>query len=411
MRLLHVSDWHLGRVTYNASRVPDHEQVIQEIIDIARDFRPHLICHTGDLFDGVRPPYPELARGVDALQALAGIAPVSVVCGNHDSPALFKLFAALLGDNSRIRFVDRARLPSDGGILEFAGENDEAIRLAPLPFVHANRLVEYFEDPATWMATYADRVHVIEEALGRGLADGYDPSRHVLLFAAHLFVSGAVFSRSERPLHITDAYASRLERIPQVSYAAFGHIHRPQALPGSLLTGRYAGSPISLDFGEEGEDKVVVLVEAEPGRPASVMTHPLSGGRPLRRLDGTYEELQRIASSVGRSLCLVTVKTDIPMLNLEDRIRELLPEAVLLQVIEDCAARRLTVLHSGDLPADAEPSFSEMFRSFLAEQGTREAEADSVMQTFETLIHAVEQDVEATFPEAAFLEQAETPQT
>lgn len=404
MRLLHISDWHLGRVIYNCSRAPDHDEVIAEIVQIARDFRPHMICHTGDLFDGFRPSYIELARGIDALQTLAGIAPVAVVCGNHDSPALFRLFATLLGRDSKIRFVDKARLPADGGVLEFSGEGDELARLAPLPFVHGNRLVEHFEDPATWMATYADRVHVIEESLGRGLADGYDPARHVLFFAAHLFVSGAVFSKSERPLHVTDTYASRLERIPQVSYAAFGHIHRPQALPGTSLVGRYAGSPISLDFGEEGEEKVVVLVEAEPGRPAKVTTTPLSGGRPLRRLNGTLEELQRLAPSVGRALCLVTVQTEDPVSNLDDRMHELLPDAVLLQVTEDCATRRLTVLQSADITDQAEPSFSEMFRSYLGEQGTRGAQANRVMSMFEDFIAAVEQEQEPSFPEIETLE-------
>ena len=404
MRLLHISDWHLGRVTYTCPRSPDHDRVIREITEIARDFRPHLICHTGDVFDSLRPSYPDLMRGVDALQALAAIAPVLVVCGNHDSPALFRLFATLLGKRSRLHFIDSARPPELGGVLEFPGAKAEIIRIAPLPFVHGNRFVDAFEDSSTWMATYADRIQRIEDALGRGLTDGFDPSRHILIFAAHLHVAGAVFSGSERALHVTDTYASRLERIPQVSYAAFGHIHRPQPLPGSV-TGWYAGSPIPLDFGERDETKLVVAVEAEPSRPALIKTHELSGGRPLRRLAGTLEELQSLAPTVGDALCVVTARTKQPMSDLDDRIRELFPAATLLNVTEDCAARQLSVLEVRDAPSESEPSFSEMFREYLAAEGTRGAEADSVLRTFDSLIRAVEQENEPLFPEMEALQR------
>ena len=141
----------------------------------------------------------------------------------------------------------------------------ERIRLAPLPFIHANRVVDAFDSPDTWNADYADRVQGYEDILAQGLITGLDPARDILLFAAHLHVGGASYSGTERQITVSDAYATRAERLPVVSYAAFGHIHKPQRLPGPV-PGRYAGSPIQLDFGEEGEEKQVVLVEAAPGQ-------------------------------------------------------------------------------------------------------------------------------------------------
>ncbi len=399
MRLLHLSDWHLGRLTYRCSRAPDHDAVIAEILDLARASRPHLICHTGDVFDRLRPGYPEMARAIDALKELAAIAPVVVIAGNHDSPALFRLFNRLQGSKAGIRFIEQARPPTEGGILEFPGEDGEAIRLAPLPFVHANRMVDRFEDPKNWMTSYADRIHRIEDALNRGLINGYDPTRHILIFAAHLYVTGARFSGSERPLHVSDAYASRLERLPQVSYAAFGHIHRPQALPGTAVTGRYAGSSICLDFGEEGEQKEVVIVEAEPGRPAKVTRHPLKSGRPLGTLVGTLENLRQLAPEVGCALCRVTVQTKQPMSDLAEILREIFPQAVLLEVNEDCAATRLEVVDASQVDTEAEPNFTELFRGYLADQGTKGASADQVLRTFETLIDAVQEEEALRLPQ------------
>src|SRR5947209_16123777 len=107
MKILHVSDWHLGRTTYNASRAEDHEKVLGEIADIARHEKPDLIVHTGDLFESIRPAYEDMDRGIRALIDLARTAPVVVLCGNHDSPALFQLFSKLVGQASRVRFVDQ----------------------------------------------------------------------------------------------------------------------------------------------------------------------------------------------------------------------------------------------------------------------------------------------------------------
>ncbi len=405
IRILHISDWHLGRTTYGHSRAEDHDAVLNEIIQVAHHARPHLIIHTGDLFDVFRPAYPELARGVNAIQELAAIAPVAILCGNHDSPALFRLFARLLGSKSPIRFIDKAKRPEDSGILEYQGGNGEILRLAPLPFVHANRIVDYMEDPARWTVNYADGIHIVVDLLADGLKTGYSPSRHVLVFAAHLYVTGARLSHSERPLHVSDAYASRLERLPQVSYAAFGHIHRPQALPGSSPIGRYAGSPIALDFGEEGETKEVVIVEAEPGRPARVTPYRLRSGRPLVRVAGTLKEIATTAPTVGKGLCEVTVKSEQPITNVSDKVAALLPEATVLRIVEDCAARKLTVLEGTGFASGSEPSFSELFRDYLREIGTKKAEADRVVKIFETLIRAVETEQEPAFAEVTAIEQ------
>ena len=399
MRLLHVSDWHVGRQTYRCSRVPDHEAVLAEIVELARDVRPHLVLHTGDVFDGLRPGYAEMTFAVQALEELAAIAPVVVLAGNHDSPALFRLFDRLQGPEPRIRFVDRVRPPQEGGVRDLPGEDGEVVRIAFLPFVHANRMVDRFEDATTWTATYSERIQRIEEALERGLAAGYDPSRHVLLFAAHLYVSGARFSGSERPLHVSEAYATRLERLPNVSYAAFGHIHLPQPLPRRGVTGRYAGSPIPLDFGEERERKEVVVVEAEPGRPATVTPQPLRGGRPLRTIVGRLEEIREVAPTVADALCRVTVCTDEPVPDVAHLVGELLPGATLVEVNEDCAATRLEVVEAASDEIGAEPSFTELFREYLAERGTRGARASRVLRTFETLIQAVEAEETARLPE------------
>lgn len=400
MRLLHVSDWHLGRTTYNASRAEDHDVVLGEMLAYARDHQPDLVVHTGDLFDVVRPAYQDMARAVNALQELAVVAPVVVLCGNHDSPALFDLFGQLIGPGSPVHFVSRARPPDQGGILTFPASAGEVIRLAPLPFVHANRMLDGFEEPGTWSAVYADRIHLVEQALTRGLLDGFDNRRDLAIFAAHLYVGGAVRSGSERRIQVGDSYATHLEHLPAVTYAAFGHIHKPQDLPGSLVNGCYAGSPIQLDFGELGEAKRIVLVEARPGHPPEVQSLPLSGGRPLWRFEGTLEQLAGAAAGVGRALALLTIHSPSTIADLRARVQDLLSRAVILDIYPVAADRQLGAVIA-TAPAGAEPGIEELFRGYLAEQGTRGAAADRVMATFSKLLEAIETEQEAVFPEEA----------
>src|SRR4051812_35990836 len=115
--ILHTSDWHVGRGLYRSQRTEDHVAVLEELVELAREARPDVIVHTGDVFDGPRPSTEHMRIGLDALRRLGEIAPTVVLAGNHDSPALFDVFSMLLGPDSPVRFVSRARKPADGGIV------------------------------------------------------------------------------------------------------------------------------------------------------------------------------------------------------------------------------------------------------------------------------------------------------
>jgi exonuclease SbcD len=221
----------LGRV----SREVDHQAVLDEIVGIAADYRPHLVLHTGDLFDSARPPVDSMRLGLDALRRLADLAPVVVLAGNHDSRPLFRLFNQIIefATAPRIRFVADVVRPGDGGILEFPGDDDEVIRLACMPFLHPNALVDVIETPPEgWTGKYADSIRLLQDMYRRGFEIDYDNRRHINLYAAHLHVGGAVLAKSERAVHVSQDYAVDVEALPPVTYAAFGHIHKPQKLAG-----------------------------------------------------------------------------------------------------------------------------------------------------------------------------------
>lgn len=411
MRLLHVSDWHLGATLGRVNRSADHERVLDEIVEIASDGKPDLVLHTGDLFDRNRPAVEDLSRGVDALRRLAGVAPVVVLAGNHDSAHLFDVFDRLLalgslGSQSNVRFVGRARPPRAGGILTYPTAAGEQIRLASVPFIHPNAVLDAFGIGAEkWTAHYSDKVQLVEESLAAGLTDGFDGTRDLLLFAAHLHVGGAQWSGSERQVHVSDTYATKVEHLPPVTYAAFGHIHRPQQLPGSAALGRYAGSPIPIDFGEEKEEKSVVMVTATPGRATAIEQIPLSGGRELRRLEGTLRQLST-RSDINDAILKLIIDVEEPTPDLAAQVQELFPAASIFDIVERCASVETTEIVT-EADAEGEPDVRLLFREFVGEQGVPAARVDSVLATFSSLLDAMSAEQPLDFDEEALFEEAQ----
>jgi DNA repair protein SbcD/Mre11 len=197
--------------------------------------------------------------------------------------------------------------------------------------------------PEEGYKAYADRLHDInryyaDHMLENPLANSVD------VLMGHFMIHGAIPSGTERELHIGEAYMASADAIPTtIKYAALGHIHQAQDAPGSAVPARFAGSVMQLDFGEAGQEKSVVIVDAEPGmRKAQVTTIPVTAGRTLLKLKGTMDELRTRVDEVGSAWLHVSVQTDGPRPGLADEVREFLPNA--LQVYADYERRGAEVV-------------------------------------------------------------------
>jgi exonuclease SbcD len=403
VRLLHVSDWHIGRQIGRHARDAEFDAVLDEIGQIARDAQPDLIVHSGDLFDVYSPAVADLRRAVGALRELSAVAPVLVVRGNHDSPNLLRFldgmqngFGLRPAELRRIAFADTARAPEDGGVLEYpAAGGEQTIRIAALPFVHQNRFAEGFAAPATATRDYAQQLRVMQSRLADGLEAGSRPDRDVLVFAAHMFVEGAQPSYSERRVDLDEAYASGSDALPKVAYGALGHIHKPQPVAGTgnRFPAHYAGSPLQLDFGEAGETKSVVVVQADPGRPTKVEPVKLAAGRRLVAVEGTLEQIAKRADRIGDAYVKVLVDTEEPARFLAEAVMSTLPKATVVAVEERCAARIVSVLtRAQEQGADQEPQIPDLFRDYLRTLKGGNFDAERVLDTFTDMLGAVERE-------------------
>jgi exonuclease SbcD len=379
VKLLHTSDWHVGRAIRGRSRVEEHRAVLEEIAAIGATHEVDLILVAGDLFD-VATPTPEAERIVyRALLDLADQAPVVIVAGNHDNPRRLQAVAPLL-ELGRIRVVSHVRRPDEGGVID---DLDIPVRLAPVPWLSQRGIVTAAAmieaDADEHVQTYIDRIQRIIAALTTDL----DPSR-VNVLIGHLMVHGAELTGSERAMqtnHPAFDYSIPALAFPgALSYVALGHLHRLQRVPAACEVW-YSGAPMQLDFGEAGLVKGVLVVEAEPGLPASVTEVPITRGRRLVQIEGTLAQIEAQAEDLDDAYVKVVVD-ESARVGLADEIRRLVPGAVDVAVARSDLPDR-----SGDsTPVRLGRPPAELFGEYLA--GKRISDPDLVRLFSEVLEEA-----------------------
>ncbi len=331
MRILHTSDWHIGKRLERHDRMAEHAAAVDEVVSIADAEDVDLVLHSGDLFDRPTPPIEALRLALDGLVRLArnGGRPVIVVAGNHDSPDLFETLARFLAPFG-VHLVGRIKAPEEGGIIPVETGSGRA-RVACFPFLRAAQTVDFMARVDSWYGAYADRVRRLTERYAEALSEQAGDGE-VMLLVAHFMVGGVKVRtgapRGERELHIGEAYAATEQAVPTaVDYVAMGHIHAPQPVPGAPVPAEYAGSLLQLDFGEAGEEKRVVLVDARPGIHAKLRSVPLVSGRPLLRASGSWSEIAA-RRDLDDAFLDLTVTTEGPEPGLLDRARERFPHVV-----------------------------------------------------------------------------------
>jgi DNA repair protein SbcD/Mre11 len=321
VRFLHTSDWHVGKTLRGRSRQEEFAAALDEVAGLAAEARVDAVLVAGD---AERLVFDFLAR----LHA-EGIASV-VIAGNHDHPKRLGALARLL-ESMRIHVRSEVRRPKDGGVVGLQSrDGKEEACIAALPFVPERRLFDACQvmgPEEKWYEAYTTGIEKMLDALTRGLS----PST-VNLLMAHVFIQGARVGTGVRPLHLGEVYGLDAAQLPSnVSYIALGHLHRPQQLRAAAPT-CYSGSLLELDFGEQDQDKRVVIVEARPGEQPHVESAPLSSGRKLRELTGTLQEIRAAAKTVGDAWLRVTVRVVVPTPGIAEHVKELLPDALEVAV-------------------------------------------------------------------------------
>ncbi len=330
MRFLHTGDWHLGRTIRGRSRAAEFEAVLGELLDIARAESVEAMLVCGDVFDSATPS-PESDRLLnDTLRECVGLGiQVVLLAGNHDNPRRLEALGRL-SDLLGVFVQSQVLLPEEGGVITLTGSEHTA-RIAAVPWIREGHVIDaaelFVSDHDQRIQTYADQAG----AVLRRLSADFTPET-VNLLAAHVFVDGAQLAAldgSERLLHVGQAYGVNPAALPTTpQYLALGHIHQPQELRSTPVPAAYSGSLLQLDFGERGQQKVVRIIDAVPGRPVEQRVVPVTRGRPLLEVRGTLLEIAAAAAAAPGAHLRVVLDVDRPEPGMAQRVRDLLPGAV-----------------------------------------------------------------------------------
>jgi exonuclease SbcD len=276
LRILHTSDWHLGRALHAESLLPDQAFALDRLVEVLRDERPDALIVAGDVYDRAVPPAEAVALLDDFLVRVAELGiPVVAVAGNHDSAERLSFGARLLAARG---IHLRGDLASARAPVELPGKG----LVYALPFV----------DPEVVRGLEGDdaiRGHAaaMERVLDAVRADAATRALPTVL-VAHAFVQGAAETPdSERPVAVGGAGSVPPSALAGFDYVALGHLHAPQEIASGV---RYSGSLLKYSFSESAHEKGVLLVEVERGQ-STARAIPLGAARDVVRLEGTLAEL------------------------------------------------------------------------------------------------------------------------
>jgi len=302
MKIIHLSDLHLGKRLNEYSLIEDQAFILEECLRIVREEQPDAVILAGDIYDKAVPSAEAVTLFDDFLVRLAdGRTRVFVISGNHDSPERLA-FAGRLVQGSGVYLsplydgrVEPVRLTDAWGPVNFY----------MLPFLKPAQVRRCFPDRE--IASYTDAVRTAVEEMHMDVTQ-----RNVLI--THQFVTGAARSESE-DISVGGADNVDAEVFDGIDYVALGHIHGPQNIESERI--RYCGTPLKYSFSEAGHVKSLTVAELREKGDLRVRTVPLVPMRDLRELKGRYMELTArsfyYGTAVGDYLHItLTDEEDIP---------------------------------------------------------------------------------------------------
>jgi DNA repair protein SbcD/Mre11 len=365
MKILHTSDWHVGKVLKGHDRYDEHVAVLGSIVQTARDEDVDVVLIAGDLFETTAPTAKSQGLVMRTLLELREDGRLVVaIAGNHDNQNLLdSVYRPVLG-HLGLHVVGLPRRPGQGGTIPLRTRGGQVANVAALPFLshrYAVRAAEVLlHDFAEHSLDYARQV----AAMVALLTDGFTGDA-VNIVMTHATLLGGRRGGGERDVQTSLGYELPASMFPPtVHYVALGHLHRCQEIPGPCPI-FYSGSPLAIDFGEQDNTPSVLIVAAEPSVRADARPVPVTGGRRLRTLHGTLEEVVAEAEQAGDAYLRV-VLAELGRAGLGDLVRERLPNT--LEVMLDDAHRPRPGGRSAERASRVGRSPRELFGDYLTEQ-------------------------------------------
>ena len=388
MKIIHTADWHIGQRLHERSRLDEHEQFLDWLLETIQTRKVDLLLVSGDIFDTALPSaeatnlyYRFLYRLFNETDAYAVI-----TSGNHDSARHLEAPREFL-KMGRIHVVGLAAAAAEC-VFPFPPDNPR-VMVAAVPYLSETEL------PHVSYETEIEKSERYRERLKSFYADcvAVMPAELPKILMGHLFVQGGRETDSERNIQIGGATAIHASDFPEdVDYVALGHLHRPQTIEGAPYPIRYSGSPIPLRFNEADYRKAVYLLElSDDGTLALAETIEIPIFKDLCTVAGDEASIlweAQVGTWDGKYI-QVKLKLSKPRGGINDEIRQAFSERggeVLSVEVELPEATRELDISVEDMKHPV-----EIFEQFHRAKFGGDPPDETLVQTFTELIQMVEE--------------------
>jgi exonuclease SbcD len=322
MKLLHTSDWHLGRALHGEPMLAHQRAFLAWLVETAVAQSVDAVLVAGDVYDRAVPPTDAVGLLDEALAAFARARiNVILISGNHDS-AVRLGFGGALAQHAGIHLRTDLSALTNPVLLD-----DVAIYGIP-----------YLLPDAVLTDLDAERSHasVLTAAAQRVRADAAARGLSKVVVLAHAFVTGGAESESERDIRVGGIGDVPVSVFRGFTYTALGHLHGAQQVAPNV---RYAGSPLPFSFSERNHRKSVALVDVAGDGAVSVELVPTPLARPMAQLQGRLDDLLAADDGPPSDAWVRAVLTDPSRpANPMERLRERWPHTLVLDFQPDVVA-------------------------------------------------------------------------
>lgn len=296
MRILHTSDWHLGRTFHGTSLHAVAERLLDELVNLVQEQAIDVVLISGDVYDQAQPRTETVQLFDRTLTRLtqAG-AQVFAISGNHDSAVRLGFGASLLA-SAGVHLVTSQTQVGTPTLIEAAGVT---VAFYGIPYLEPRPI------SARW-GTEPTHASVLAEAMRRIEQDAASRQVDATVVLAHCFAGGAKPSESERDISVGGVEQVPATIFSAATYTALGHLHGKQTVTDSV---RYSGSLLAYSFSEQNHRKGAWIIDIEPGGQCTVTGYEWATKLVLKTLRGTLEEVlsPRNITDYGQAFVSITL--------------------------------------------------------------------------------------------------------
>jgi exonuclease SbcD len=357
MRLLHTSDWHLGRSFHGIGMLDAQRAFVDQLVTFVRDESVDVVLIAGDVYDRALPGVDVVGLLDDALVRLTGAgAQVVLTSGNHDS-AIRLGFASRVLERGGVHLRTRLAELDKPVLFPLAGggdtDSDAVLAIYGIPWLEP-RLVAGQLGVET--ASHFEVTRAATERIRADLHDRAETRTVHSVVLAHTFASGGISSDSERDLSIGGVGAVPLDLFDGFSYTALGHLHGRQELSPAV---RYSGSPLAYSFSEAKHKKGSWLVDVDATGIGGVREVLWDAPRTLAVLRGKLDELlgSEEFAWAEAAYCQITLTDAQRPAQAMERLRARFPDTLVLGFDPEGAEAAARTSYSSRL-AEAEDDLS-----------------------------------------------------